>query len=212
MLALPQAVVAMESLRAIMSLVGDLKPHLHGALAAVGGGSSVAGGAALEALFSEVLTHVPAMCTQIYRGVSRNLLLLEPVVGAIKNKSWTSKDATAQHGTYVDQLLQLIQQLQGSLTSLANIPMSVHVVVLEEAVAHIGEQLVDSYAAIKKCSDEGRISMTRDVKVLQAALDNLLRRGSLPASRLSLARAEAYVGALQLPAEQARTRRPPTSP
>ena len=49
--------------------------------------------------------------------------------------------------------------------------------------------------------------MTRDVKVLQAALDNLLRRGSLPPSKLSLARAEAYVAALQLPPEQVRSLR-----
>ena len=44
--------------------------------------------------------------------------------------------------------------------------------------------------------------MMRDVKVLQAALENLQRRGSLPPSKLSLVHAETYVGALQLPAEQ----------
>ena len=77
-----------------------------------------------------------------------------------------------------------------------------HVSVLEEAVAHIAEQLVDAYAHVKKCNDEGRSLMTRDVKVLQAALDNLLRRNVLPPSRLSLSHAEAYVAALALPAEQ----------
>ena len=39
------------------------------------------------------------------------------------------------------------------------------------AVAHIAEQLVDAYAHAKKVNDEGRALMTRDIKVLQAALD-----------------------------------------
>ena len=42
------------------------------------------------------------------------------------------------------------------------------------------EQLVDAYAHLKKVNDEGRALMQRDVKVLQAALDNLLRRNLLP--------------------------------
>ena len=57
--------------------------------------------------------------------------------------------------------------------------------------------------------------MCRDVKVLQAALDNLLRRNMLPPSRLSLAYAEAYVVALALAPEQllgwAREHRPRSS-
>ena len=45
--------------------------------------------------------------------------------------------------------------------------------------------------------------MNRDVKVLQAAIDNLLRRGLLPAEcELSLRHAEAYVHALTLSADQ----------
>jgi len=44
--------------------------------------------------------------------------------------------------------------------------------------------------------------MMRDIKVLQAALDNLVRRGMLPAQKLSLARAEAWVSALSLPPDQ----------
>jgi hypothetical protein len=145
------------------------------------------------------------MCTQIYRGVARSLLVLEPAVSAIRNKSWSSKEASSQHSPYVDLLLQLVQQLNASLVSagVGTVPVHVHIIVLEEAVRHIGEQLVDAYAACKKASDEGRALMLRDLKVLQAALDNLLRRQLLPTgAALSLKHAETYVTALAMPPEQ----------
>jgi len=44
--------------------------------------------------------------------------------------------------------------------------------------------------------------MVRDVKVFQAALDNLVRRGSLPANDLSLSHAENWVAALTLTSSQ----------
>lgn len=61
---------------------------------------------------------------------------------------------------------------------------------------------VATVAHVRKCNDEGRALMMRDVKVLQAALDNLLRRNLLPSSTLSLSYAQTYVAALCLPPEQ----------
>jgi hypothetical protein len=205
--ALGQAVTAMESLRALSSLLGSLQPTLEKALHA---GHACAPAlasplSALDALHREVGAPVPLMCTQIYRGVARSLLVLEPAVSAIRNKSWSSKEASSQHSPYVDLLLQLVQQLNASLVSagVGTVPVHVHIIVLEEAVRHIGEQLVDAYAACKKASDEGRALMLRDLKVLQAALDNLLRRQLLPTgAALSLKHAETYVTALAMPPEQ----------
>ena len=51
-------------------------------------------------------------------------------------------------------------------------------------------------------NDEGRALMVRDVKVLQAALTNLIARGTLPAKQLSLAYAEGWVSALSLPEKE----------
>ena len=90
-----------------------------------------------------------------------------PVVSAVRNRSWAPKEPSSQHNQYVDQLLQLVQQLNGSLAGMS-LPVHVHRAVLEEAVHHIAEQLVDAYSHAKKCNDEGRALMVRDVKVLQA--------------------------------------------
>jgi len=194
MFALSQAVSAMESLAQLASLLGTLRPLLESTLP-----SSAA--SLLDGLYSESLAAVPAMATQTYRGIARSLLVLEPATSAIKNRSWAPKEPSAQHNGYVDTLLQLVQQLNTSLGGL-EVPKAVHATVLEEAVGGIAEQLVDAYAAAKKVNDEGRALMTRDIKVLQAALDNLTRRGALPAQKLSLGYAEAWARALSLPAEQ----------
>ena len=92
--------------------------------------------------------------------------------------------------------------MNGSLNTLMDsIPRHVHITLLEEGVGYIAEQLVDAYAHIKKCNDEGRALMARDCKVLQAALDNLLRRNLLPPAKLSLVHADKYVAALSMSPE-----------
>jgi len=194
MFALSHAVCGMESVRALAELLVELRSAMATPL-------EPNNTAALESLISETLAQVPLMCTQVYRGVARSLLPLEQVTTALRNRSWVPKEPSSQHNTYVDTLLQMLQQLNGSLVNLS-LPTAVHVTVLEEAVSHIAQQLVDAYAHVKKCNDEGRALMARDVKVLQAALDNLLRRSMLPQSKLSLSHAEHYVLALALPPDQ----------
>lgn len=205
LLALGQAVVGMESLQMLASLMEMLQPACVAALKASRATDGVGSATTVDAMRWEVLSSVPLMCKQVYRGISRSLLLsaLEPVMSTIKNRSWTFKEMATHHSAYVDQLLQLVQQLNASLCGLAKLPRRVHAAVLEEAVQHISEQLVDAFSTIKKCNDDGRALMLRDVKVLQAALDNLVRREQLPrTAKLSLSHADTYVEALSLPVEQ----------
>eukprot|EP00900_Chrysochromulina_parva_P005119 jgi/Chrpa1/14608/Chrysochromulina_OHIO_Genome00023056-RA len=194
MFALPQAVSAMESLRRLAGLARVLKPMMESAL-------PESAGSTLASFYNETLGAVPAMAEQTYRAISRSVLVLEPVTTAIKNRKWEVKEAAAQHNAYVDTLVQLVQKLHGNLGDL-QIPKPVHAAVLEGSVESIAEQLVEAYAAIKKTTDEGRALMQRDVKVLQAALDNLVRRGALPAQRLSLRHTEEWIGALMLPVNE----------
>lgn len=157
----------------------------------------------LEGLFADVSANASKFRAAIYRTVSLQLIHVEPAISAIRSRSWAPKEGGSHHNTYVDALLQLIQKLNGylciavpALSELAKCSL------LDEATLHIAGQLVDAYAQIKKCNDEGRALMARDIKVLQAALENLQRRGVLPNQKLSLAYAATYVAALHLPAEQ----------
>lgn len=206
MFALCQTATAMESVRALAVLMESLQPLLaavrtEDTIEAKDGFTPL-----LESIYREVFSPVPLMCRQIYRSVARALLAggLEQVVATIKNRSWVPKEVSSQHNAYVDQLLKQVQQLSVSLANLRQLSPHVHTIVLEEAVQHIAEELVDAYSVIKKCNDEGRALMLRDVRVLQAALDSLLRRQLLPSTaNLSLGYVDAFVAALSLPIEQA---------
>lgn len=54
-------------------------------------------------------------------------------------------------------------------------PPEVQHVVMDGAVRHMSEQLVEGYSQTKKCSDEGRALMSLDVKTLQASTAALAR-------------------------------------
>ena len=140
---------------------------------------------------------VPAMCRQIFRGVARGMLDLEPIVAAIRNRSWAVKEVGTQHSGYVDQLLGHVSQLVDSLGALG-VPAHIHRVLVDEVVAVIGEQLVEGFSHTKKVSDEGRALMSLDVKTLQAGLRKLL--AELP----PMPYVENYIRALYLPSEQVR--------
>jgi len=209
MFALPQTIVAMESLQLLAEL---LRSHLLPAAEA----SAPAAAPRVRALVEQV----GPITVQIYRGVARGMLDLEPIVAAIRSRSWAPRETGTQHpprtspsaerisflqapreiGTqhspYVDQLVQHVQQLAGSLSQLG-VPVAAYRTLVGEAIGAICEHLVDGYAGVKKASDEGRAQMSLDVKTLQAALRKLL-----PEMAPSMAHVEDYLRALYLPPQE----------
>ena len=61
---------------------------------------------------------MPALCTVLYHRCAASLLVLEPVVSAIRNRSWALKEIGTQHNAYVDQILEFLQQLNGKLQTM----------------------------------------------------------------------------------------------
>jgi len=185
MFALPQTIVAMESLQLLAEL---LRSHLLPAAE----DAAPAAAPRVRALVEQV----GPITVQIYRGVARGMLDLEPIVAAIRNRSWAPREIGTQHSPYVDQLVQHVQQLAGSLSQLG-VPVAAYRTLLGEAIGAICEHLVDGYAGVKKASDEGRAQMSLDVKTLQAALRKLL-----PEMAPSMAHVEDYLRALYLPPQE----------
>lgn len=188
MFALGQTVVAMESLQALGKLLGARMPSVAAALGE--------GGKELLEQMRETLEQAPAMAHQIYRGVARGMLDLEPIVATIRNRSWEStRELGTQHNGYVDQLVAHVQQLISSLRELG-VPEHVKRVLMHEAVVMICEQLVDGYCCAKRCSDEGRALISLDVTTLHAALRTLLPDQPLPTAYV-----DNYLKAFYLPHE-----------
>lgn len=198
MFALRQTVVGMESLR----LLGEQLSVQGAALRAdpllqeASPGASPQREAVLASLFDDTVAQLPALCGQIYRGVARGMVDLEPVVAAIRNRSWSPKEVGTDHSPYVDQLLTHVQQLQSSLEGIG-VPPAVQLQLMREVVAYVCEQMVDGYSLIKKISNEGRAMMTIDVQTLQAGLRRLLA----PGQPLPMEFAFTYIKAFYLGAE-----------
>ena len=142
--ALAQAVAGMESLRNFADVVISLRPELAAALSAAETNTACAaqGATTLNAMLNDSFRLVPLMCTQIYRRIARSMLAFEPVANGVRNRLWTPKEPSSQHNSYVDMLLQLVQQLNVSITSLS-LPHHVHTALLEEGVGHVARQLVE---------------------------------------------------------------------
>lgn len=73
------------------------------------------GARALDSFLDDTVRQVPALCTQVYFRSAASLLVLEPVVSSIRNRSWTLKEIGTQHNAYVDQLLDHLRQLSNKL-------------------------------------------------------------------------------------------------
>ena len=168
LMALRETVVGMESLRRVADMLRSHGGELSRSL-------GDAGQRQLSSFLEGTLDQVPAMCALIYRRVAGSILDLEPIVGSIRNRSWALKEIGTQHNAYVDQLLQLLQQLSTEMLQLA-VPPRVLAAVMEGAVAFVCEQLVDGYSQTKKCSDEGRALMSLDVKTLQVRVVSVVGR------------------------------------
>ena len=96
--ALAPTVVGMESLRLLGEALDSLASRLREA--------------PLDHVSKELLARcleqpaaqLPALCAHVYRGVARGMIDLEPVVSAIRNRSWALREIGTQHSMYVDQV------------------------------------------------------------------------------------------------------------
>jgi hypothetical protein len=143
MYALGHAITAMESMRHLRQLIVSLKPTFLEALTASGAGI-------LDAFVAEALVPAEMMAKHVYRGIARNIVDIEEVVSAIRNRSWAPKEPQSQHNTYMDKCLEQVKQLHSALGRLtippsdAPLPTPIHNAVLEEAVSFLAERLVDA--------------------------------------------------------------------
>lgn len=112
LMALRETVVGMESLRLVAEMV---RSHATELCASAG----ESGQKQLSLFVEGTLVQVPSICALIYRRMAGSIINLEPVVASIRNRSWVLKEIGTQHNAYVEQLLDLLQQLNSSIQQAA---------------------------------------------------------------------------------------------
>lgn len=126
---------------------------------------------------------------------------------SISRVNWDLHEILSQHNPYVDMLLRQMEKLITDIQKLGSsggagdgqerLPMSRNLVsaFVREALKLVMRRLVDAYATVKKCSNEGRALMQLDFQQLVVKLEKLCDVRPVPEKDY----VEAYIKAFYLP-------------
>jgi hypothetical protein len=125
------------------------------------------------------------------------------ILESIGKINWDLSEILSQHNTYVDVLLRQITQFKHDIESLKEQgvlpPLSRPIVnsLLAETLKLVMKILVDGYASVKKCSNEGRALMQLDFQQLVVKLEKMCGSELRPLPHKDYV--EAYIKAYYLP-------------
>jgi hypothetical protein len=151
-------------------------------------------------ILSEITTRIKS---PIYLYVARYAIDYTLILESISKINWDLSEILSQHNTYVDVLLRQIKQFQLDIESLKEQgilpPLSKKIVdsLLGETLKLVMKILVDGYASVKKCSNEGRALMQLDFQQLVVKLEKMCGPELRPIPHKDYV--EAYIKAYYLP-------------
>ena len=125
------------------------------------------------------------------------------VIDSIVKINWDLSEILSQHNPYVEMLLRQIKQFQQDIESLKEQgllpPLNKKIVysLLGETLKLVMKILVDGYASVKKCSNEGRALMQLDFQQLVVKLEKTCGSELRPLPHKEYV--EAYIKAYYLP-------------
>ncbi len=130
-----------------------------------------------------VIKETPKIRRSIYYYISRVAIDYTQITETITRVNWDLHDILSQHNFYVDVLLKQIQQLIVDVESLKmhlSLEKTTLNVLLEQCLRLIMRMLVDAYASVKKCSNEGRALMQLDFQQLIVKLEKICEIRPIP--------------------------------
>ena len=150
----------------------------------------------VDALYDTVVVYLEEFRTYMYHNVGTRLMDLATAYNNLTGTNFNLKDVGMDHSQYVNLLTRESQMLASRFTSLSedNVPGPIQALLWESVIECISEILLDGYATIKKCTNEGRALMFLDLSVFKAELEKLTTVSPLP----GFPRVEAFVKAFYL--------------
>lgn len=175
--ALPQLAIAVESLVYLQDVLNFLRPHFE--ILIPKQNLNV-----VHNFFEQSVATVADLRTLCYEGFCDRLLPSEALIKAVENCKWDIKEIPQDHNPYVDSIMKdfgsFIQRYNVMLKRTANFPTEVRQIVYDHMFKHIMFMLVEGYSRVKKWTNEGRASMSLDMRVLQLGLERLANMKPLP--------------------------------
>ncbi|XP_006891534.1 PREDICTED: coiled-coil domain-containing protein 132 [Elephantulus edwardii] len=166
---LAERVVATESLVFLAEQFEFLQPHLDAVMPAVKKPF-------LQQFYSQTVSTASELRKPIYWIVAGKAIDYEQMLLLMANVKWDVKEIMSQHNIYVDALLKEFEQFNKRLNEVSKrvrIPLPVSNILWEHCIRLANRTIVEGYANVKKCSNEGRALMQLDFQQFLMKLEKL---------------------------------------
>lgn len=166
---LAERVVATESLVFLAEQFEFLQPHLDAVMPA-------AKKPFLQQFYSQTVSTASELRKPIYWIVAGKAIDYEQMLLLMTNVKWDVKEIMSQHNIYVDALLKEFEQFNKQLNEVSKrvrIPLPVSNILWEHCIRLANRTIVEGYANVKKCSNEGRALMQLDFQQFLIKLEKL---------------------------------------
>uniref|UniRef100_A0A8C3K1M9 VPS50 subunit of EARP/GARPII complex n=1 Tax=Calidris pygmaea TaxID=425635 RepID=A0A8C3K1M9_9CHAR len=166
---LAERVVATESLVFLAEQFEFLQPHLDAVMPA-------AKKPFLQQFYSQTVSTASELRKPVYWIVAAKAIDYEQTLLLMANVKWDVKEIMSQHNIYVDALLKEFEEFNRRLNEVSKrvrIPLPVSNILWEHCIRLANRTLVEGYANVKKCSNEGRALMQLDFQQFLMKLEKL---------------------------------------
>ncbi|XP_041039660.1 syndetin isoform X1 [Carcharodon carcharias] len=166
---LAERVVATESLVFLADQFECLQPHLDAMMPS-------AKKPFLQQFYSQTVSTASELRKPIYWIVAAKAIDYEQMLHLMANVKWDIKEIMSQHNMYIDALLKEFEQFNKKLSEVSKrvrIPLQVSNVLWEHCIRLANRTIVEGYANVKKCSNEGRALMQLDFQQFLMKLEKL---------------------------------------
>lgn len=166
---LAERVVATESLVFLAEQFEFLQSHLDSVMPA-------AKKPFLQQFYSQTVSTASELRKPIYWIVAARAIDYEQMLLLMATVKWDVKEIMSQHNVYVDALLKEFEQFNKRLNDVSRqvrIPLPVSNILWEHCIRLANRTIVEGYANVKKCSNEGRALMQLDFQQFLMKLEKL---------------------------------------
>uniref|UniRef100_A0A672IR55 VPS50 EARP/GARPII complex subunit n=1 Tax=Salarias fasciatus TaxID=181472 RepID=A0A672IR55_SALFA len=137
----------------------------------------------LQQFYSQTVSTASELRKPIYWIVAAKAIDYEQMLLMMAGVKWDIREIMSQHNVYVDVLLKEFEQFNkrlGDVSRHVRIPLPVSNVLWEHCIRLANRTLVEGYANVKKCSNEGRALMQLDFQQFLMKLEKLTDLRPIP--------------------------------
>uniref|UniRef100_A0A8C2G4D3 VPS50 EARP/GARPII complex subunit n=1 Tax=Cyprinus carpio TaxID=7962 RepID=A0A8C2G4D3_CYPCA len=137
----------------------------------------------LQQFYSQTVSTASELRKPIYWIVAAKAIDYEQMLLLMAGVKWDIKEIMSQHNIYVDVLLKEFEKFNqrlGDVSKIVRIPLPVSNVLWEHCIRLANRTLVEGYANVKKCSNEGRALMQLDFQQFLMKLEKLTDLRPIP--------------------------------